>query len=597
MVRHSTKQNDDSVLEEHLKRCIKDKLYGLREMIKFPDKQRREVKYDPWPSQQKFIEHKGRVNAVIKIRRQGFTIGCMASMLHDCRTKNNFKAAIFNKDKEDCPRLFETLKYMAGGLPYPWHMEDVLKSVRKASTKRDSNTELLYPDTKSSVFITTAGQTLSQANKKGRGIPAEEILVTEAGYIENLAALMQGAVNTLPDHGSFTMESTSSGPRGVLSQSFLKIRSEGDEVERNLWAMDDQRAFFFGFLEHPEYVRPSTDEVQGPIDEEEERIFSLGANQDQINWRRWKVRQFATDSENLRLTPEQQFKREYPCTIEDALEEAGGSFFDRRIIVAVRDLARATEADPIEFGLRRSPNGEIERTQPSPGNKFEMFLPPAQGYRNRYVFFADCGQGTAESDLDVGYVLDLHISRFVAKFWGRLGAEVGSECALLLASYYSNALLGWDATGIGAEWRPFILKSGYPNVYYRTKDPNVELAKFPELSGLLWTKQNKPYALSELKRQVYNRSLIIRDEKFYSETEYFGYQDPEDISPNATPGFRDDHISAAAGCLYISEGIIPQTIEEPKPANPFETQRQVNVRRVIAQARKSERKRPSFRTT
>ena len=200
--------------------------------------------------------------------------------------------------------------------------------------------------------IRTAGATQATTAKKGRGTDTHVLHGTEFRFYNHLSELVQGATNSVPMSGKIIWESTSDGPRGAGAALIANIRKNGvEERKGERWRLDDQVFLFLSALRHPKCRRPV------PIgfrleNEEEERINAIGLDKglpiDEVEgficFRRWKVRQFVLDDSTgsgARLSPESQFKREFPVTFEDGEEAAGSNFFNPGIINAERAYVEA----------------------------------------------------------------------------------------------------------------------------------------------------------------------------------------------------------------------------------------------------------------
>jgi hypothetical protein len=427
----------------------------------------------------------------------------------------------------------------------------------------------------------TAGKTETAAISKGRGNTPQYLHITEAGYIENLGSLVKSALGSLPDNGTITMESTSSGPRGWFSQYCLGVMQKGREQEENVWYWEDRRFMFFGFLEFEEYYKPVPDRFQDE-DEEEERLLNLGADPGQIMWRRSKLADYGSAETSTGISPIIQFKRDYPATWQDAFEEAGGAFFNRKIMVSVKSYVDETWPKPLVIGLVKADGERPKHCRPNHGNSFTIYKLPVPGWEGRYAFFSDVAQGRPDGDFDVGYIGDIWTREIVAKFSGRLGAELNMQNSILLCSYYFNAKLGFDVSGIGAEARPTLLRSTYPNVYTRYKVESWR--QEPEAIGVLWSGPNRNAAVGRLRQAVESREWTNPDPDFHTESEYFGYHAPDSVKAEAATGFHDDRSMAFAGLLVVADSM--PTPRQTVPVTPYQDAKKVSLQRQLQKLRK-----------
>lgn len=581
MTKAQSASNDFTQAEAYLRQLKEDEAFALEELIVIKNKQARPVPLKWWKGQRKFNRLRSRVNAAMKIRQQGFTVGELGRHVKNARLATFFpemqnrQVDIYNKSDEDSMKMFGHIKFIDDHLP-DW--------VRETKHEKSSSKAIHYKDSGWQIRVMTAGKTQKAAMEKGRGSTPQELYITETGYIENAGTLVGSALGSLPDDGSITMESTSSGPRGWFSQYCLGIMQNGREIEENVWAWDDRRFMFFGLLEFEDYSKVVPADFKDE-DEEEERLLKLGATEGQIVWRRSKLDDYGSAQAATGLSPVLQFKRDYPATWQDAFEEAGGAFFNHKIMVAVKTIVKETWPEPLVIGLQKAPGERPKHVIPTPGNRFTIFKLPVPGWIGRYIFFSDVGQGRPDGDLDVGYVGDLLQCEVVAKFDGRLGADLNAECSLRLCSYYYDAELAMDMSGVGAEARPYLLKSSYTNLWTRYKVDNFHLE--PEAVGVVWNRSNRASAVGRMRTAVDKREWVNPDPDFHAEAEFFGYHEPDSIKAEAATGFKDDHCMAYAGLLLMADraGIPHQVV----PAQPYQDVQKISLQRQLKELRRAQK--------
>jgi hypothetical protein len=578
-----TSSKEQEAMKVYLQSLLDDPVKQIEDLISIRAKTGgAPIPFKLYDSQKRFVRNLRRINNAIKIRQMGFTVVNMARPLAKARLSlyfpeiQNRQATIFAKSDEDAPILFNNIKFMDAHLGRAF----------SGPKKHDASKTIHYADTGWIIRVMTAGKTQAAATAKGRSATDYHAHITEAGYINNLYALQAGILGSIPEGGDLTKESTSSGPRGFFSQESLGIIQNGREIDKGVWALEDRTFMFFGFLEHPEYELPEPDQFDTQ-DEEEERLMNLGATAGKVLWRRRKIADYGREAG--RMSPEVQFKLDYPATWEDAFEEAGGAYFDQKKIQVVMNVAKMHFPAPLEMGLRKAEGGETIAIPASHSNSFKVWRLPAQGWTGRYVFFGDCGQGMPDSDPDAGYIGDLVTKEVVASFHGRFGPELFSDLSMLLCAYYGNATLAFDVTGIGAEVRPYLLRAGYPNLWKRYKTEGNEFDQ--NAYGMLWTKTSKSEGCSLLRQNIQDRHWLIPDEMkdgksvgFYDEQRFFAYPDADAVNPEAKTGFHDDRVSALAGLMYVSERM-PAPKQE-RPSGQFDDAKAISLKAHMAKLRR-----------
>lgn len=544
---------DEKDLEAYYDRCYDDRIFAIESMITIVNKDGKEVPFILWPGQRRFIQRKSHLNIVVKPRRIGQTMAILADATVEARLYNNRDNLILTKDGDDEEMVFNFVEGMAARMNPAWVGE------RKKSQAK----MIHYADNGSIQRIQTAGASPDVSKKKGRSQNITYFHGTEWAYVKYAQLIQQGAFNSVPPSGTIVIESTADGPKGVFYATAINVFQNGIEIERNTWRLGEQTLFFFSFLEHPEYKRPVPEDFKA-LDDEEIRLIHLCEQwavpdgKESIVWRRAKIAEMLNDPENMSgLSPEMQFKREFPATLEDAFESSGGNYFRVGLMESVQSVVKARAKEPLVCGLMRQLGDRPKIVPDSFGNKFTIWELPEAGWTNRYLYFGDVGQGLETSDLDYGYILDRVTKRFVAKVEGRLGPDLHTACATLLCEFYFGAELAWDITGIGAEMRPLVIASLYPNVYLRRLigDEREGLARETarrEAMGFLFTKSTRLMALSMLKVGIEQQTHYMPDPVFYNQAKQFGF-DEDGKGPAAAPGYLDDAVMAAAGAAYCDD--------------------------------------------
>jgi hypothetical protein len=575
-----------------LRRAKADRIWALKNLVRIKDETGKEIRFDPYSHQVEIIEAKHdptiRTLVIGKYRKAGVSVALIADHVLDARFNRNHQTQILNKDDIDTGSMFNHAHFIAEHLPV-----ELQGPMDKAGEK-----DLQYGDTKSLLRIGTAGASQQVAAKKGRGTDTHVLHCTEFRFFNYLADIIQGATNSIPMGGKLIYESTSNGPRGAGAALIANIRKNGiEERKGERWRLDDQVFLFLSAIRHPKYRRPvpigfAINDHDEEERKEEERILAIGLDKglpiDEIEgflcFRRWKIRGFVLGEEGQgsKLSPAQQFKREFPVSFEDGEEAAGSNFFNSGIINA--EVAYVEALDPYKLvkSITRQPGGRPVLGPPSEKNRVTIWAAPELGYKNRYFAFADVGQGNPNSDFDSLYVLDRLKGEVVAAAHGLLGETHGVPLLLALAEYYDTAWLSWDTTGPGNEWRPRIKESRYPRILSRREGEDVFLN--PEFMGLVWTEDNKRMACAMLRTRIEQKILRCYDLGLFKECLQFGFDDKGN-GPQAAEGYNDDRVMSAAGLVWQASNLPACTLAEVKP-QPFQQQnaleKRVKEARILA---------------
>lgn len=544
-------------------------------MITIVDKQGNKVPFKLWPHQRKVLKHMGAgIVAVIKGRQMGLTTLNLADKLCKARLYENRECLIINKDLEDSKVMFAKVRELDA---------DLLPDFQ-GDKKTDTGMMLHYADNNCMMRITTAGQTESVTERKARSSTVFDAIITEAAYIKFLAKLLQGMV--LAPGGELVLESTSKGPRGAFPKLCMDNWKAGEEIDINVRRKGPVTVIFCSSLEQVDKRSPlAPGEVLSPAEDEEEQLeedeitaygkahgFKVPDIQEFLKWRRDTMAGYLTDKDRkTHLTPAIQFKRENPVKFEDAFTDSGANYFELPRLAAIKALLETEKIVGYKFGILRRHGQAPELVAAAPGNTVTIWAGPKfvgmpqDGYQNRYLVFADVGEGKATSDADCIYVFDRLRYCVVATAYGRFGAELTAKIMMDLGDLYFTAWISWDCTGIGKELRPHFIRAKYPKLRSSKEvaDPLVESGWL----GLQWGRNNRYDALSLLKTMWENQEFTCPDLEAFAEAQQFGKDDDEEF-PCAAEGFNDDRIMSLAGMVYENQ-FVPK-ITRSAPMKPFD---------------------------
>ncbi len=546
---------DLAATEAFAKRLYSDHVFRVEKMIRINDKQGNKVNFRAYTHQAKSLRNRSRINIDVKPRQIGKSTETLGDKLSLIRLYENRECLILHYDMKVAPVFFGKVRDMDKNLDDDWQGEKLV----------DSSTMIHYADNNSIIRIDTAGQSASVSDRKGRSTTVYYLIITEAAYIPHLSKIIQGATASVPEGGEIVIESTSRGPRGAYHALVMKVKSLGVPIDVNVWRYEDMTLRFTSFLEHPEYRSTLEQGEKLELNPEEIRIHGCGRQWkipeeeilEALKWRRRKLASFLKDpDQKTSLTPETQFKREYPTTLDDAFTDAGSNYFDFDRLTAIKALVQSEKLKAHEFGIIRRHGQAPELVAPSPTNKVTIWTGtkfvglPVDGYNNRYLIFGDVGEGKPESDPDAIYVFDRLRYCIVATAYGRMGPELTAYTMMNLGDLYFSAWIAWDCTGIGKELRPHFLREKYPKLWSskEVEDPLVD----SRWIGLQWGKHNRHEGLELLRTMWHNQEMTVPDLEAYDEANQFGYDEDKEF-PCAAAGFNDDRIMSLAGLVYVNQ--------------------------------------------
>jgi hypothetical protein len=578
---------DRTATEALARRLYTDPVFRVEKMIRINDKQGNKIPFRPWTHQAKNLRNRSRINITVKPRQVGSSTAALGDKLALVRLYENRECLILHYDNKVAPVFFAKVRDIDKNLDVEWAGEKLV----------DTATAIHYADTNSIIRIDTAGQSESVADRKGRSTTVYWLIITEAAYIPHLAKIIQGATASVPEGGEIDIESTSRGPRGAYHALVMKVKSLGVSIDVNVWRYEDMTLKFTSYLEHIEYrVRLDPGEKL-ELDAEEVRIQGCGRQWripeteilESIKFRRRKIASFIKDpDQKTSLTPEIQFKREYPATLEDAFTDSGSNYFDFERLTAIKALVQSEKLVMHQFGILRRHGQAPELVAPSPTNRVTIWTGPkfvglpVDGYLNRYLVFGDVGEGKPDSDPDAVYVFDRLRYCIVAAAYGRMGPELTAYTMMNLGDLYFTAWIAWDCTGIGKELRPHFLREKYPKLWSSKEIEDV--LQDSRWIGLQWGRTNRHEALELLRTMWQNQEMTIPDLEAYEEANQFGYDEGEEF-PRAAAGFMDDRIMSLAGLVFVNQ-YIPK-LTKSAPMKPFDKKKPLleQLRRHAPEAR------------
>lgn len=353
-------------------------------------------------------------------------------------------------------------------------------------------------------------QTASNANV-GRSFTLRRVHFSEyAFYCDNARALMASVMDAVPDDPD-TEAIVESTANGIGNEFHLMWQRAG--AGESEWV-----PFFFGWHEHPEYVR----EVSGAFDLTETERHLQRAHQltlQQLAWRRWKIQNDLNGDEAL-------FRQEFPSCPEEAFLASGRPRFSLDAIAKMPAIR-----DGLEGGLEM---------QELAGRRKLIFLPRERGeltiYRKpethrQYVIGADSaegidvndGKGSADPDYAVGQVLDRDTGEQVAHLRARLTPSEFGRQLYLLGIYYCWAQQVLEANGPGLATIDALLRHGYPAdlLYHRVRTPDQDPAERADLVGFKTTPVTRPQLISLLDEAIRTMSVLVHHPNTLSELRTF----------------------------------------------------------------------------
>jgi len=349
--------------------------------------------------------------------------------------------------------------------------------------KTENTTELTFTDSGASIVAASA------AGEGGlRSFTCSYLLISEFAFAPNPEELKATAVSALND-GKLIIESTASAYGDALHKEIMKSqRGEGN------W-----KFLFFGWAKHKNYSLKVPRDFQKT--EEEKGLANLwDLTDEQVYWRRKKREALGA----------QQFRREFPLTLDDAFAQTGNSYFTER------DL-RHLELHKIDFV-------DAEPVIFAENNK-----------DHRYGIGVDVAYGGGR-DYSVFYVMDKKTYQPVM-VWRSNQTSIARFAEVIVdwARHYNNALICYESNNHGHALEAEMKHLGYTNFWL---DEN----------GRPWNTnlKTKPLMFEELKTCLFGGLITQLDNITIMELKAIIINDRGNIDVAEGTGSHGDSVIALA---------------------------------------------------
>lgn len=275
----------------------------IEKMFRVADKDGQDVDFLLNSEQAELDSNLSGRDVIAKARQMGFSTYVLALFLARCLMYRNRRAVLVSHDTQSTQKLLARIHYMIK------HMKGA-----KPDLKYANQNYITFNKTDSSIYVGTAG-----AGDFGVGDTISDLHCSEVSRWENPGPLLSGLFQAVPTSGTIILESTGRGTGNYFHRLVMNAKEGSDE---------GFKLHFFNWLLRPEYSLPTTpeqeQEVLANLDEETEEKYYLetyGLTVGQLRWRRRKIAELDHDL--------QQFKEQYPCSLDECFQSSGSGFFQK----------------------------------------------------------------------------------------------------------------------------------------------------------------------------------------------------------------------------------------------------------------------------
>lgn len=483
---------------------------------------------------------------ILKARQMGFSTLTESILFKETVTKFNRRTGIITHKADATTNLFNMSKLMLDCLP-----DNIKPSIKRSNAKElifdnDNGTGL-----KSKIKCMTAGSSGVGRSDTFDNLHLSELAFWEGDVTATLTGLLQSVPN-LPDT-MIIIESTANG--------FEKFKELWDQA---VAGESDFIPLFVAWYELAEYSMPYSGFT---LTEEEEKLKEMyDLTNDQLEWRRWCIRNNCQNDID-------QFKQEYPSNPEEAFIGTGGCIFDKDAVInRLRYVPKPIKQGYFTYNEEKAKHNimsDIKWVNDKKGC-IKLFKLPNMPAFTQYCIGGDTA-GDTQGDEFSSDVIDAKSLEQVATLTMQTDEDLYAKQMYCLGMYY-----GWALIAIETNFSTFPQKKleelGYPKFYVREVVDRFDKSVTKQF-GFNTNKKTKPLILANLVELVRDHTDIFNDEKTLRQMLTFvkkdgGVQEAED-------GYHDDKVMSIA----ITHQAVSQVvfIQEPINVNP---QYSFNVERM-----------------
>jgi len=267
---------------------------------------------------------------LLKPRKVGFSTYVSARYYMHSLLEENLKCMIIAHTTDTTETLFQMQKTIHECMP-----KAMFRETDKLSRKEIRFTP---PHRSSMRTLTAGGKEICRGLDLHRSHFSEyHFWQPETSFISAQNAMSQG------DYYEMVLESTANGAYG---KSYAMWKQAEDHRAANPDDWDCWQDIFYSWLEVPWYRKAVPEGYEwGEMQHEEYELKRLGANEEQLYWRRLMLPERCNNDPDY-------FCQEYPATRIEAFLFSQGSVFDDRIL--------GPHADSVEYEQKRNPPGHFK---------------------------------------------------------------------------------------------------------------------------------------------------------------------------------------------------------------------------------------------
>lgn len=488
--------------------------------------------------QAKYIDHlkenfpNGMIRSIVlKPRQSGFSTVVAGINTHEMLTRQDERGIIM-ADKlgraDDIFGIYDTFRNNIKSfmLPTP-HKKDVF------------NSEEIYFENQRSGF---SKETQNDPHA-GRAASRNWAHLSEFAFYNNADSIDEGVQNSIPLHKRTRIfkESTAFGMGGIGAAFFnqWEAANRGDSI---------YKPFFVAWFEIEDYAIVPDGAFKLTTEEEEYMKMFPGITEANLNWRRLKLTEYASSTEQI-FTPQERFNQDFPFDDTTAFLSTGRPVFDQDKLK--RGIHMLTHNRPTIEPIRIT--REYLSMYP---DMLTVFFVPEKG--EKYVIGADIAEGIATGDYSHAFIMTKG-GKQVAYFHGHIDADHFGRILVELAKVYNEATIVPEINNMGNTTVTAIKNQGYLKVYMRSVFDEIGKVEMKKL-GWRTTRSNKQTLISKLVSAYRDDDVIILDVNLLKEMAKLTRESDGDVDLNG----RDRVVAAALALVGLDQLYEPATVTNPE---------------------------------
>lgn len=435
---------------------------------------------------------RGTREIILKARQQGYSTVVAALLFVNTINNPRTYSIVLAHDDFTSKKLLEVVKRFHDNLP----------EEKKKHLGLSNREELFWDDMDSRYEVATAG-----SFEAGRGLTPTYIHGSEVAFWTNAEKLVLGMFEGVPDgRGAIFLESTANGIGNYYEEEWRKAMEQDSAY----------RPTFSAWYAHQEYRLELPDGFVAS-GEEEKLKARFGLDDEQINWRRSKIK-----------TQRKKFPQEYPATWQEAFLASGRPYFDLDKLAELAGDLRSVH--PLE---RVDVPGDFDvlKIEKKWLSVWEL---PVEGAQ--YAIGADTAEGLVkfttgqtDGDYDSADVIRCDTGEQVAHLHGKWGTDRYGILLAQLGWWYNTALLSPERNNHGTAVIDSIRRAGYPDqiqskwggLFYQepagARHHGKAIRQKTLKAGWFTSAQSKTFALDALATAFDDDDLTINEPRTVSE--------------------------------------------------------------------------------